>query len=296
MAGRVLLLVNPVSRHGRDAAQEAERLLIAAGFAVTSPDARDPGNYAALVRGYRGQVETVVVGGGDGSVHLALPGILDIGAKLGVIPLGTANNFARNLGLPTDLAEACAVIAGAQVREVDVAEANGTLFLNVAGLGLSTVVNQRIPRELKKRWGVLAYMFYAFRIASGMRPFHVEISCDGSAPVRVKTFQVTVCSGKYYGSGLPVHEDARIDDGALDLSSTEVSRWWHGLFCLPALLRGRPHKHAALRWMRGARFEIRTRKRMKVDTDGELSTATPVTFCIHPRKVSVLVPTMGRLP
>src|SRR4051812_19186273 len=119
MTRRALLLVNRHARHGRDKAGEAAGLLEAEGLAVTeAPLGEGPGP-SDLIRRPRGRVDLVVVGGGDGTVSAAAEGLLEAGLPLGVLPLGTANDLARTLGLPTGLAAACRVIAAGHTRRVD---------------------------------------------------------------------------------------------------------------------------------------------------------------------------------
>src|SRR5688500_16236574 len=91
-ARRVLLLINHASRRGEVQAELAADLLGAAGLSLVQPTFEDPATLSDLVRAHRGQADLVVVGGGDGSLSLALPGVLDVGLPLGVLPLGTANN------------------------------------------------------------------------------------------------------------------------------------------------------------------------------------------------------------
>jgi len=287
---RTLLLINPLSRRGADEAKTATEALRAAGHELMIPDARDPGRYADIVREHKGRVDIVVIGGGDGSVKLSVGGLLDLGVPLGVLPLGTANNLARNLGLPLDLAEAIKVITGGRHQKIDVADVNGQFFLNVAGLGLSSDVNRQISKDLKKKLGPLAYVIFALKVARRMRPFRAEIFCDDGVPMKVKSFQVTVCNGRHYGPGMKIAEDATIDDGRLDLCSTEVEHWWQGFGRLPAMMRGKPQDDASLRWLHGRKFVVRTRKPMWVDADGELATMTPAVFTLHRKALTVFVP------
>lgn len=296
MGRRALLLVNPVSRSGADAAVAAATILRQGGLEVIEGDGAQPDKYADCVRGHRGKVDCVVVGGGDGSAHLALPGLLGLEMPLGFLPLGTANNLARNLGLPTDLAAACAVVVAGATRRIDVADVNGHYFFNVAGLGLSSEVNRRVPRQLKRHFGVLAYAGYAFKVARRFRPFHAEIEGDDGKVLRVRSMQITVCNGKHYGNGLSIAKIAQIDDGRLDLCSTEVDHWWRGMRNLPALLRGDPDAAPDVRWLTSASFKIRTRRPMRLDADGEMVGKTPALIRVHPRRVEVYVPDGATAP
>lgn len=288
---RALLLINPGSRRGRDDRQAAETLLAEGGLELVHGDVSDPARYADVIRGKRDSVDLVIVGGGDGSINLALPGVLGGDLPLGILPLGTANNLARNLGIPVDLEAAARIVLAASEQLIDVADVNGSYFLNVSGLGLSTEINRRIPKDLKRRWGILAYVIFAYKVARRMRPFHAEIAYDDEPPRRVRTLQITVCNGRHYGAGMKISAGATIDDGRLELCSTEIDAWWKALRLIPSMMRGTPERQDALRWLSATRVEIRTRRSLRVDADGELVTRTPVVYRIHPRRLRIFAPT-----
>lgn len=102
---------------------------------------------------------------------------------------------------------------------------NGHYFFNIASLGLSAEINRRVSRRLKRHWGVLAYIATAVQVIWQVRPFHAQIRWKDQS-IRVKTLQITVANGRYYGSGLVIADDATIDDERLDLHSLEIQNWW----------------------------------------------------------------------
>lgn len=242
-----------------------------------------------LIRQNAKHVDAVIIGGGDGTVLASLPAIVATKLKFGVIPMGTANNLARNLGIAKEMTSAIDVIGDGVTRRIDLGYVNGRYFLNVAGLGLSTLVNAHVPKELKRRWGVLAYVWYAFKVMRGFRAFSTQITADGETRL-VRTMQITVCNGKYYGSGLPVAEDAGIDDGYLHLLSAEIRHWWQGFRLIPKMLRGTYDPKAEIRLIRGKEITIETRRPLRIDTDGEILTRTPAKFHIWPKAIEVFAP------
>src|SRR5688572_1607950 len=129
-----LLLVNPNSRRGKESLPVVRQHLSRAGVAYLElpPESVEPPSNA-IVR-LAGRVNSVIVGGGDGSLNSAAKGLLDTGLPLGVLPLGTANDFARTIGLPLDLATAIDVIAKGKTASIDLGEANGQPFFNVASI------------------------------------------------------------------------------------------------------------------------------------------------------------------
>jgi YegS/Rv2252/BmrU family lipid kinase len=288
---RALLVLNRQARGGRCDPNPALERLRAAGFDLIEEPINSPMELTEVVRGSRDRVDCLIVGGGDGTLTMAVDGLVDAKLPLGILPLGTANDLARTLGLPTDPLAAAEVIVHGHTRPIDVGWVNGTHFFNVASLGLSTGITRRLTRRGKGRWGVFAYLFAAAQVAWHARPFAAEIVTD-SETIPVRTVQITVGNGRHYGGGMTVDETARIDDGVLHLVSLEIERWWQIVPLLPALRRGTLKDARRVRTLRGREFEVRPAKKrkMKVMADGELASRTPAQFRLIPRALSVYVP------
>ncbi|WP_265094641.1 diacylglycerol kinase family protein, partial [Enterobacter hormaechei] len=110
-----------------------------------------------VIRELTGVVDAIVVGGGDGSINAVLEGALAARLPLGILPLGTANDLARTLGIPPDPVAAAGIIQAGYLRQIDLGRVNGHLFANVASLGLSVELTRRLTGALKRRWGRLGY-------------------------------------------------------------------------------------------------------------------------------------------
>ncbi len=289
MSQRALLLVNRQARRGQSALAQAIDQLQALGFTILEESAAHPPQLPELIRSYRDRVDLVIVGGGDGTLNAAIAGIVDTRLPLGILPLGTANDLARTLGIPTDLTTACQIIAGGYQHPIDLGWVNGHYFFNVASLGLSVQITQNLTTEVKQRWGVLAYMTTAIRVIGQSRPFWAKIR-SGDTSIEVGTVQIAVGNGRYYGGGLTVANDAAIDDERLDLYSLELQRWWQILPLLPAMHRGQHATWTGVRALMGREFEVHTRRPRPINTDGEITTHTPATFRVVPKAVSVFIP------
>jgi diacylglycerol kinase (ATP) len=220
---RALLLLNLKARRGRDTGPDAAERLRKLGLDVEVIEIRDPAGLPDLVRRRAPDVDRVVVAGGDGTLNAVLQGLAGRGTPLGIVPVGTANNTARALGLPTDLEEACAAAAGSTTRRIDLGKVNDRWFFTTASLGISVAVTRLLTSDLKRRWGKLAYAYTALRAVLERRAFDADIIA-GPQRLQLRAVQIVVGNGRYYGSALPVAEDAEIDDGWLDLYAVAPRR------------------------------------------------------------------------
>lgn len=289
MPSRALVLINPAARRGAQGPDQVVPRLRELGLEVTVELASDPEGVADQVRCHRHTVDRVIVGGGDGTLHLALQGLVETGLPLGILPLGTANNLARTLGVPADPLAACEVIAQDHRRRIDLGWVNGRYFFTTASIGLSVRITEELSAETKRRWGPLAYAFTALRVLRRTRPFHARITWAGGQR-ESRTVQIVVGNGRYYGTALPVAEDATIDDARLDLYSLEVRHWWQLLALAPALKRGRHGEKDTVETLRAPEFEIHTRTPRGIDVDGEIGASTPARFRVVPRALEVYAP------
>jgi YegS/Rv2252/BmrU family lipid kinase len=289
MSQRALLLINPHARRGRETQEQVMQCLQQFDIEPIAESGENPELFPQLIRKYHQQIDLAIVGGGDGTLNAAVEGLLDTDLPLGIIPLGTANNLARTLGIPPSIPEACQAIATGQVRRIDLGWVNGQYFFNIASFGLSTEVNRRVSKRLKRHWGVLAYIATALQVFSTFRPFWVDIYWEGES-IEVKTLQITVANGRYYGSGLAIAEDATIDDRRLDLHSLEIQHWWEIPPLLLAALQGKSSAGEGVRMIQGQDIQIYTRKPFPIHTDGERTTQTPARFRVIPQALAVFAP------
>jgi len=178
----------------------------------TTPE--DPGRGQAQAAVSAG-ADLVLACGGDGTVTACAEGVTGTGVPLAIIPMGTGNLLARNVGLPTGLDEALEVALGSVQQPIDAGRANGTLFVVMAGLGLDAQMLDGTSEPLKKRLGWLAYAISAARHL-GDRPMRVTVSADGGRRRRMRASALIVGNVGWLRGGLPLLPDARPDDGMLD--------------------------------------------------------------------------------
>ncbi len=147
-----LLLANANSRNG-GAMDDARRALEKAGLVVTAIRTESRNELTPLIGEHGGAVDCIVAAGGDGTMNGVADGVIQTGLPLGVLPMGTANDLARTLGIPTDLDAAAAVIAAGRMQRIDVGEVNEHAFFNVASIGLSAELAASLTPERKRRFG-----------------------------------------------------------------------------------------------------------------------------------------------
>lgn len=283
-----LVLINGRSRAGADGADEALDVLRAAGLSIRAPDPAGR-NLSDLIRAHAADCDLVVVGGGDGTMNAAAPGLIETGLPLGLLPLGTGNDLARTLGLPLTLPEAAQVIAAGHLRDIDVGEVNGRPFFNVASIGLSAELADRLDPAIKRRWGQLGYVLASAKVLWRARPFTAVIS-DGARRVRAKTYQVAVGNGRYYGGGNAVHHAAEIDDGVMHLYSLEVRSVARLVLLAPFFRAGTHGRFEEVRAIESDAFEVTTRRPRPINADGEIVGATPARFRLRRNAVKVFAP------
>ncbi|HEX2117067.1 MAG TPA: lipid kinase [Alphaproteobacteria bacterium] len=292
---RALLLVNRRARRGSAPIADALDLLRSGGLDVIAPAISDRAAIADSIRTHARDVDLVIVGGGDGTMNAAAPGLVETGLPLGILPLGTANDLARTLALPLTPVEAARVILAGNTRRLDLGEVNGHLFFNVASIGFSAKLARGLTGEAKKRWGTFGYAVAAAQLLTESRPFTVYIDHDGSTE-EVRTVQISVGNGRFYGGGMTVEDTAQPDDGRLDVYSLEVRHWTELLALLPSLRRGTHGRWKNVRAFGTTALTLRTPREHEINADGELVTTTPAYFRIRHAAVAVFIPPGSKHP
>jgi len=290
---------------GRNALR-ALRERVAAAFpaaAWTPTAARGEGTALALAAARAGAGLVVAVGG-DGTVNEVVNGLMASEGRrpvLGIVPAGRGSDFARTLGLPRDPVRALEILAGGDVRRIDVAAVDcraldpcghgaGTrrYFVNMAGCGASGRVVERM-----ERWhgvGAAGYALAAALTAFDYRWPLVELSLDGGPPATMRLNLLFVCNGQYCGGGMCVGQGARPDDGELLVVEAVGVGRLRAMLQWPQLYFGGLQQVAGVRVRAAREVAVAGPASVLVDCDGELCGRLPATYRIVPGALDVRVP------
>jgi len=279
-----LLLRNPASgRAGEDLAPVQARFEAGGLNLVDAPEEAE-----AFARAARAAA-LIVVAGGDGTLNRAAPRLLAARRPFAVLPLGTANDLARSLGVPSDPLAAAELVFSGRLRTIDLGEVNGVPFFNVASVGVSVELARELTGETKRRFGSFSYAIAGARALLRARRFAVTIESAKGAR-RARTFQVAIGNGRYYGGGMSVHHACDIGDGRLYLYSLEMRSLWRLLFMAFDFRAGVHGAWEEVRTQEGVWFTLRTRRPRAINADGEIIGRTPAHIRLLPGVLQVYAP------
>ena len=292
------VIVNTRSRTGERVFFQALDRLQELGVPLGATYAlRDPARLPETVRevldsgiGYGGRL---ILGGGDGTVSSVVDFLAGRDVVLGLLPLGTANDFARTLEIPSHVDAACETIANGKVVDVDLGLAGDNYYVNLASVGVSVGVTESLSPGLKKRAGAIAYPVAAMTAFFKHQPFTARLSFpEGDhEPIEYeRLLQVGVGNGRFYGGGMIVSDTSTIDDSTLDVYTIRVGRH-RDLFGIARYLKsGDFIQSANVTHHRTTKVVLETEPDMPVNIDGEIVAHTPQTFGIARNALKVLVP------
>ena len=287
---KAVLIVNAQSRRGRALFREAVEKLRSAGIELTASYAiRNPAKLVPKVRdAVRDGAPMVIVGGGDGSLSYTVDEVVDRDCVFALLPLGTANSFARTLGIPLDLDGAINVIATGQRRRIDLGMINDDYFANCAAMGLSPMIGEGVPHKLKRYLGRVGYLVWAVWCLIRFHAFRLTVRGDGVDETFWAT-EVRIANGGHHG-GVELIESAEVDSGQIIVqavvgrrASSLVWDWFAKYWKLPT-------RHRTTREFHGTKLTIETRPRQRISIDGEVLAKTPVVARVAQCAIEVVVP------
>ncbi|SBT40934.1 diacylglycerol/lipid kinase family protein [Micromonospora auratinigra] len=288
---RAALVVNARSRRGRRHYDTVRTRLQAAGFTLLGAYPADrPGELdQALADAVALDPDLLVVGGGDGTIGAAARLLAHRDTALGLLPLGTTNNFARTVGVPLDLDAALGVLTDGTVVDVDLGLIGDTRFTNHVGIGLSADIMRGAPPRLKRVAGRLAYPLTALGLLARHRPLRVTVRAEGREHV-LDTHQVYVANGGFH-AGRPITADADADDRLL-VAYPVGGPTRGGLLRATARNAATGHRRSLAEepFLAVRQLWLETDRPARIEVDGEPYGQTPVRIGLDPNALRVMAP------
>ena len=286
---RAALIVNTKSRKGQEAYRDACRLLKQAGIELTIARAiKDPTNLPDAVReAVAAGAPMVIVGGGDGSISSSVDHVVGSDAVFAILPLGTANSFARSLEIPLDIEGAVGVITGGQAKRIDLGMLDNDYFANCAAIGLSPLIAESVPHGLKKWLGRPGYLGWAALQMARFKPFRLTVSGEGKSET-LDVLEVRIANGRFHGGAELV--ETEVDDGEIVIQAVHGRLRLKLLWSWGLSLIGPDQVRGTVREFRGRSFRIETEPRLPISIDGEVDAKTPVTARLARRAITMAVP------
>jgi diacylglycerol kinase (ATP) len=265
--------------------------LEACGWQVELCFTSGPGDARLLARrAVKRNISLVVVAGGDGTINEVIQELAGSETALGVLPMGTVNVWAREVGIPLDDAKAREVLVHGQTRRIDLGRVNGRYFLLMVGIGVDGEVAQAVERKPLKRLGVVGYALAALWFGTGYLGFPLTLRIDRAEPVRMRALQVIVGNTQLYAGAFKFTWQARCDDGLLDLCVVHKRGPLGRLIVLLDFVLKREKRRLWVRYNTLREATIETKGPVAIQIDGEPAGYTPANVVIVPGALKVIVP------
>lgn len=288
---RAVLVVNAHSRQGRRLYDATRTRLLAAGFTLLGSYPVDrPGELEATLTTAIGLgPDLLVAGGGDGTISTAARLLAHRDLALGLLPLGTTNNFARTVGVPLGLDEAVRTLTDGTVIDVDLGLAGDVAFTNHVGVGLSADLMLSAPRRLKRVLGRYAYPLTALVLLARHRPLRVVVRAGGREHTFV-THQLYVANGGFH-AGRPIAADANADDRLLVAYPVGGHGRW-GLLRETARNAATGHRRTQDEepFLAVGELHVATDRPARAEVDGEPIGRTPLRIGLAPNALRLMAP------
>ncbi|MDD5200839.1 MAG: diacylglycerol kinase family lipid kinase [Terrimicrobiaceae bacterium] len=284
---KILVILNPAARGER--ARSLRQTIQGLSSRIVVRETHKPGDAEALAeRAVQQGFATVVAAGGDGTVNEVVNGIGQADVTFGVLPVGTMNVFALELGVDgQNLKRAWAAIERGHVREIDLPMANEEYFVQLAGVGLDAEVVRQTTPDFKKALGPVSYVLSLAQVAARKPPKLVATDASGR---RHEGSFVLVGNGRYYGGPLVLFRDAKLDDGLLDVVVFKNQSHWDLMRYVQAVVFGNHHELPDVEYFQTKRVRVEADRDVPVELDGEIAGFAPFTFGFAQRKLRVLAP------
>jgi diacylglycerol kinase (ATP) len=253
---------------------------------IYSRSSADPGEFARAA--VRDRCPLVVGVGGDGLINQVASELVGSDTVLGIIPAGVGNDFARGLGIPLDIPQACAALAQGRARRIDIGQANDRYFFSIAAMGFATEVNRKANQFRRLRVSAL-YTVLTVTTIFTTEPRFFTVTCDGHER-HCYSWLIAVGNTWSCGRGMALVPAARPDDGLLDACIVNGMGKLELLSVFPRVFRGTHIYHTGIETLRGREITVRAEGPCEIYADGERIGSLPVVLRAVPQALSVMVP------
>jgi YegS/Rv2252/BmrU family lipid kinase len=285
---RLQLVVNPTAGGGRarKLLPDVERGLSAHDLVVTPTRSLEHAD--ELVAAAVADDRVVVAMGGDGLVGRVAGAVAEHKGLMAVVPGGRGNDFARMVGIPKDVAAACAVVADGVETAVDLGAVDGHVFVGIASVGFDSEVQERVLRT-KVPLGQLVYLYGALATVFSWKHARFTVTSDGEAQ-SYSGWSAAVCNSGFYGGGMHFAPSASVTDGLLDVVTTTETPRRHFLSTLPKVFKGTHVDDPCIAVRTASSVEIAADRPFRVFADGDPIGALPCTITVRPGALRLLLP------
>ena len=236
----------------------------------------------------------IIVAGGDGTLNEVVNGIGRVSrpVRVGIVPLGTGNDFARTLGLPLKVDENIDILRSAKTKRIDIVRVQSNrarYFVNVSAGGFSGIVRQKMTPAIKRNWGPLAYVRGAAAALPKLHSYKTQIVLDDDEEISSVLYNIVIANGRFVAGGLPIAPEADPGDGSLDVILIPKRSAPEMALLAAEIMLGKHVSNNGVILRRAKKVTVRSRPKMWFNVDGELVGSVPAVFQILPRALSFVI-------
>jgi len=287
---KILVIVNPMAGGGRTLRllPKIRHWLFESPHEFSFNTTRSPDEMRSEIMKAPAQgINALLLIGGDGTVHQALPAIAETNIPFGFLPCGRGNDFARNIGLPSKLQKSCSLPSNPSFHQVDLPRINHIPFVAVAYVGFDAEVNKLANDGRGYFGGTLGYIVCVLKTLKNFKPFEIEITIDDHT-WRERVMMVTVANAPFYGGGMKIAPDANMNDGIFDICIVQEISKLELLQQFPKVFKGTHVSHPRIMMKAGRRIKLVSDEHREVFADGEYAGNLPAECTIGNEKVRVM--------
>ncbi len=283
------MVINAKSRKGQKLYKRACAAMKGLPYTVDARAVENPEELEAVVRDVlSNKPDLLILGGGDGTISGLVDLMVGHDVVLGVLPLGTANSFARTLGIPLTIEGAVEVIRAGHMRRIDLGMIDGDYFANCAAIGISPQIAETVPHGLKKVLGMVGYLGWASYQFGRFKPFTLHVD-DGTTKRKMRVVEVRISNGPYHG-GTWLVDEAAVDSGEIVVQAVRGHYKRKLVYNWAASFFGLKERHYDTISFSGRKVTVATDPPLPISIDGEVLAKTPITARVAAGVIEVMAP------